>query len=87
MFACHKTAQGREVACAGWLAIEGVNHPAVRIAVLQERLDPDTLTPAPGWPELYTSFAEMAEANGAGPATPATCRELTAQPESGAARS
>lgn len=64
MFACHKTAEGREIACAGWLAVEGHGHVGVRLAVATGRLDPVALTPAPGWPGLYDTYDELAVANG-----------------------
>jgi hypothetical protein len=65
LFACHKSAEGRDIACAGWLAVEGVNHVGVRIAVMQDQLDTDALIPDPQWPPLYESFTQMATANGA----------------------
>lgn len=65
LFACHKTAEGREVACAGWLAVEGHGHVGVRLAVAAGRLDPDALAPAADWPALYDRYADMAAANGA----------------------
>lgn len=65
LFACHATPEGRETACAGWLAVEGVDHVMVRLAVAQCRLDADALVPGPDWPELYPSFLAMAAANGA----------------------
>jgi hypothetical protein len=61
MFACHKTPDGQERACASWLAVVGQDHLAVRLAVLMDRLDPAALVPGEGWPELFTSYAEMAE--------------------------
>lgn len=63
MFACHMTPDGREHACAGWLAIEGRNHIGVRIAVVTGALDPSVLTPGPGWPALYDTYADLAAAN------------------------
>ncbi|WP_241031712.1 hypothetical protein [Rhodococcus koreensis] len=30
MFACHKSPEGAEEACAGWLAVAGVEHLGVR---------------------------------------------------------
>lgn len=65
LFACHKTAEGREIACAGWLAVEGHRHVGVRLAVATGRLDPATLEPAPDWPPLHGSYAALAAANGA----------------------
>ncbi|WP_425455445.1 DUF6283 family protein [Amycolatopsis palatopharyngis] len=60
MFACHKTTEGQEQACAGWLAVAGVHHLGVRLAVATGRLSPETLNPAPGWPPLFESFHQMA---------------------------
>ncbi|HEU4544519.1 MAG TPA: DUF6283 family protein [Jiangellaceae bacterium] len=64
MFACHKSPDGAERACAGWLAVVGYDHLGVRFAAATGRLDPDALSPRPGWPELYDSYEEMAEAMG-----------------------
>lgn len=60
MFACHMTPEGREKACAGWLATEGNNHLGVRLAVITGRLPGETLEPKEGWPELFDSFDDMA---------------------------
>lgn len=62
LFACHKSPEGREEACAGWLAVCGVEHLGVRIAVLAGRIEPENLRPPGGWPELYESYDEMAAA-------------------------
>lgn len=64
LFACHKTQEGREQACAGWLATVGREHLGVRLAVATGRLDPAALDPGPGWPVLYDSYESMAAANG-----------------------
>jgi uncharacterized protein DUF6283 len=64
MFACHKTPDGQERACAGWLAVAGFAHLGVRLAVLTGRLDPAALAPGQGWPELYGSYQEVAAVNG-----------------------
>ncbi|GBF17407.1 hypothetical protein Br6_04813 [Rhodococcus sp. Br-6] len=61
MFACHKTAEGAEQACAGWLAVAGGDHLGVRVAVIQGRLDPAVLEPGEAWPPLFGSFDEMAD--------------------------
>lgn len=66
LFACHMTHEGHEHACAGWLAVEGWGHLAVRIAVLSGAVPQCQLRPGPGWPALYGSYAELAAANGAG---------------------
>lgn len=64
MFGCHKSPEGAEMACAGWLAVEGHRHVGVRLAVATGQLDPEALHPGEGWPELYASYQEMAEFNG-----------------------
>jgi hypothetical protein len=64
MFACHKTAEGREIACAGWLAVVGHHHLGVRFAVAMGRLDAAVLVSGPDWPMLYGSYSEMAGVNG-----------------------
>lgn len=69
MFACHKTAEGKEQACAGWLAVAGVEHIGIRLAIAQGRLDPAVLSPGDGWPELFGSFEEMADMQAAAPYT------------------
>ena len=69
MFACHKTAEGKEQACAGWLAVAGVEHIGIRLAIAQGRLDPAVLSPGDGWPELFGSFEEMADTQAAAPYT------------------
>lgn len=63
LFACHKTPEGRETACAGFLAVEGWSNVSVRMAVTAGHLDPDALTPGGDWPDLYGSYEEMHAAN------------------------
>jgi hypothetical protein len=60
------TAEGREVACAGWLAVVGREHLAVRFAVAVGRLSPAALEPAPDWPALFSTYTEMAQRQGRG---------------------
>lgn len=60
LFACHKSPEGAEEACAGWLAAVGNVHIRVRLAVAHGRLPAEALTPGEGWPELYPSYLEMA---------------------------
>lgn len=60
MFACHKSPEGREEACAGWLAAVGHRHLGVRLAVMQGRLSAEMLTPGADWPELFDTYTEMA---------------------------
>lgn len=64
MFACHKSPDGRERACAGWLAVVGVEHLGVRYAIVSGRLPPEALRAGDDWPELYPSYEELAAANG-----------------------
>jgi hypothetical protein len=64
MFACHMSPDGREYACAGWLAVAGRDHLGVRLAVALGRLDRAVLDPGDGWPELFGSYEEMAVAQG-----------------------
>lgn len=65
VFACHKSAEGREIACAGWLATAGADHLGMRLAVCLDRLDAAALVPGEDWPQLYGSYAEMFAAKNA----------------------
>lgn len=65
LFACHKTPDGRETACAGFLAVEGWSNLSVRMAVIDGRLDPAALEPGPDWPALYESYEELHQVNSA----------------------
>lgn len=65
LFACHKSREGRDLACAGWLAVAGVDHVRVRLAAACGHLDPAAMAPGAGWPPLYDTFQEMAAFNGA----------------------
>lgn len=60
LFACHKTAEGQEQACAGWLATAGIEHLGVRLAVLTGRIPGEALNPGEDWPELFNNYNEMA---------------------------
>lgn len=66
LFACHKTAEGGERACAGWLAVEGSGHVTVRLAVVTGALPADALAPGPDWPPLFDTL-EQARAHDLGP--------------------
>lgn len=66
VFACHKSPEGREEACAGWLAVCGIEHLGMRFAVVTGRLEPEDLRPGEGWPELFSSYDEMAAVQGGG---------------------
>ncbi|BEP46178.1 hypothetical protein GmRootV15_67670 (plasmid) [Variovorax sp. V15] len=59
MFACHQSRPGAEVHCAGWLATVGHRHPAVRLSVMRDRLDPVHLQPGADWPALHGNYGEV----------------------------
>ncbi|HEX8630866.1 MAG TPA: DUF6283 family protein [Catenuloplanes sp.] len=61
IFACHLSGEGHDQACAGWLAVVGLDHLGIRLAAAAGRLDPATLRPGPDWPPLFGSFADMVE--------------------------
>lgn len=67
MFGCHKGTPGdqeSDLACAGWLAVEGAGHLGVRLAIVRHELPAEALSPGPGWPELFGSYKEMARIQG-----------------------
>ncbi len=64
LFACHRTAMGRETVCVGYLLVDGLNNFRVRLAVIRGQYDPRKLK-ATG--PLYSSYREMAAANGYDP--------------------
>lgn len=59
MFACHQSRDRGEIPCAGWLAKVGHRSPRVRVAVLERRLDPKVLEPAPHWPPLWDTYQQV----------------------------
>lgn len=61
MFACHQSREGREIACAGWMATVGHRHPMVRLAVAMKRLDTSALRPAARWPTLHPNYQQVLE--------------------------
>ena len=62
LFACHKSPEGQEWACAGWLAAVGYEHLGVRLLVITERIPAEAMSPGADWPELHGSYEEMAAA-------------------------
>lgn len=56
LFACHITQEGQDQLCAGWLAVEGAEHPNVRLDVFRGVIPQCALSPQEGWPELHDSF-------------------------------
>lgn len=67
IFACHRSRDGEEFACAGWLATVGYDHLGMRLAVAMGRLEPAAFEPGPDWPPLYATYADLAVANGVDP--------------------
>jgi len=63
IFACHKSPEGREFACAGFLLRSSAHNMSVRLA--RQNFE-DVISP---WP-LYTSYRELAVANGVDPRDP-----------------
>lgn len=60
LFACHKTPEDGERACAGWLASVGHTHPAVRFAIMLGDMPEAALEPGEDWPDLHETFRETA---------------------------
>jgi len=61
MFACHQSKDGREIACAGWMATLGHRHTGVHLAVAMKRLDASALQPCAQWPGLHPSHQQVPE--------------------------
>jgi hypothetical protein len=59
MFACHKSPDGREFVCAGWLAAVGIESLTARFAAIQGVIDPAGFKPGDDWPELHPSYAAL----------------------------
>lgn len=64
LFACHKSREGREEVCAGWLVVCGDYHLTVRMAVVSGELPGSALSPGSGWPALHATYDEMSAAKG-----------------------
>lgn len=62
IFACHRSSEGRELPCAGWLAAVGHFHIGIRLLVARGEIPVEALEPGEGWPELHESYQEMMEA-------------------------
>lgn len=58
-FACHQSAHGGEIPCAGWLARAGRAHPGVRLAVMEGRVPIEALDVAAGWPTLHETYHDV----------------------------
>lgn len=64
LFACHKSRDGEEFACAGWLAAVGHRSLRVRLLAARGEIPAEALRPGEGWPPLFGDYDEMAEAQG-----------------------
>lgn len=62
LFACHKTMEGKEVACAGFLLRGSTHNMAVRMAIIRGEYKLDDVSDA-GYP-LFENYRTMAAANG-----------------------
>lgn len=67
-FACHTSGAKHPAICAGFLLHGSAHNLAVRIKLSHEVIDLDEVTD--GGVELFTSYREMAEANGLAPDDP-----------------
>jgi hypothetical protein len=74
-FACHMAGKGKPLTCAGFLLRGSTHNLAVRLALIQRRLDLRTVND--GGHPLFTNYRAMAEANGVAPEDPALapCRD------------
>lgn len=59
IFACHGSPEGAEWPCAGYLAVEGMTNLAVRLAILEGRIDWDQVLADTATVDLWPSFADM----------------------------
>jgi hypothetical protein len=64
MFACHKSVDGQEFVCAGWLASVGYESLTARVAASQGIIDPEGFEPGADWPELHASYAALEAVHG-----------------------
>ena len=76
-FACHASGTEKPATCAGFLLRGAAHNFAVRLKLMQGKLDLDAVSD--GGVELFGSYREMAEANGVAPGDPvlAKCRKQT----------
>ncbi len=64
MFACHKSGEGEEFICAGWLASVGMMNIRVRLLVSAGEIPVEALSPGDDWPPLFDDYDEMASTQG-----------------------
>ncbi|WP_433261564.1 DUF6283 family protein [Actinosynnema sp. CS-041913] len=72
-FGCHGSARTRPQMCAGFLLRGASDNLTVRLALIKDRIDPDSISSPVG---LYPNYRAMAVANGVAPddAALAPCR-------------
>lgn len=65
LFGCHKGQPGtdNDLTCAGWLAVFGADHLAVRLAVAHGRLPMSALEPGTDWPLLHRTWHDVVQAH------------------------
>ncbi|PZR93585.1 MAG: hypothetical protein DI537_10430 [Stutzerimonas stutzeri] len=71
-FSCHMSGAGKPATCAGFLLRGAENNLAIRVAIMEGRLDPSEVTD--GGVPLYEGYRSMAIANGVAPDDPAIAR-------------
>lgn len=67
IFACHKSTEGNDVVCAGFLARGAEHNLAIRMALAHGEIDPIDRS---GGFDLFADYRAMAVANGVDPADP-----------------
>ncbi|WP_222946756.1 DUF6283 family protein [Caballeronia sp. EK] len=60
-FACHLSRANGEMPCAGWLAMVGLAHPSVRMALREKRLSPEAVHPPSDGPVLHERYCDVLE--------------------------
>lgn len=63
IFACHKSSEGKDVACAGYLLRDGTNNFTVRLAILDGAIDLREMRAHAAMVPLYENYAQMERAN------------------------
>lgn len=63
LFGCHKGEPGTnaDLACAGWLARFGLDHVAIRLALIEGKLPKSAIKPGANWPPLHETWADVVE--------------------------
>jgi hypothetical protein len=61
VFACHKSRDGGEFPCAGYLAAVGRSSLRVRMLAAYGLIPAEALDPGEDWPALFETYEEMME--------------------------